>query len=237
MASASHSLSTEPAGRVSVFLGLRWLPAATIALALVLALSVTALAGCGGGDTGGTTDQGADTAKDTFTFAQGADPRGLDPARVDDLESGKVIVNIYEGLTKYAADSTQVEPCLAESWEVSDDGLTYTFKLRQGVKFHDGTDFNADAVKTNIERQLPPKVDDNMPYASFTFGTVKDVEVVDPYTVKFIFTEPYAPFFIYMSWTTGCIFFRSLSFLLPTIFVRIALNIWEGLRMGVNVAI
>ena len=162
-------------------------------LALVLALALAAslvLTGCGGEDTAtnGSTS-GEDTAKDTFTFAQGADPRGLDPARVDDLESGKVIVNMYEGLTKYAADSTEVEPSLAESWEISPDGLSYTFKLRQGVKFHDGTDFNADAVKYNIDRQIPPKVDDNMPYASFTFGTVKDVVVVDPYTVTINLTQ------------------------------------------------
>ena len=72
--------------------------------------------------------------------------------------------------------------------------LTYTFKLRQGVKFHDGTDFNAEAVKINIERQLPPKADDNMPYASFTFGTVKSVEAVDPATVKITLTQPNTAF-------------------------------------------
>jgi peptide/nickel transport system substrate-binding protein len=164
--------------------------ARSAAFVLAAALCVAALAGCGAkSDTGGTSGGGSTAANDTFTFAQGADPRGLDPARVDDLESGKVIQNLYEGLTKYAADSTKVEPSLAESWEVSADGLSYTFKLRQGVKFHDGTDFNADAVKFNIDRQLPPKVDDNMPYASFTFGTVKDVEVVDPNTVKINLTQ------------------------------------------------
>jgi peptide/nickel transport system substrate-binding protein len=166
-------------------------------LSLVLALAMIAALGLSGcakqTETTGTTTE-KDATLDTFTFAQGADPRGLDPARVDDLESGKVIVNMYEGLTKYAADSTAVEPSLAESWVVSDDGLSYTFKLRQGVKFHDGTDFNADAVKVNIDRQLPPKVDDNMPYASFCFGTVKDVEVVDPSTVKINLTQPNTAF-------------------------------------------
>jgi peptide/nickel transport system substrate-binding protein len=165
-------------------------------LTLVLAGAMCAallLAGCAQKSTS-TQSTGADTANDTFTFAQGADPRGLDPARVDDLESGKVIVNMYEGLTKYAADSTKVEPSLAESWTVSPDGMSYTFKLRKGVKFHDGTDFNAEAVKVNIDRQLPPKVDDNMPYASFTFGTVKDVVVVDPNTVTINLTQPNTAF-------------------------------------------
>lgn len=158
----------------------------------VLAISLCAallLSGCGGKTDDGAEQPAKDTASDTITFAQGADPRGLDPARVDDLESGKVIVNIYEGLTKYADDSTEVLPSLAESWQLSDDGLTYTFKLRQGVKFHDGTDFNAEAVKFNIDRQLPPKVDDNMPYAGFTFGTVKEVKVIDDYTVEIVLTQ------------------------------------------------
>jgi peptide/nickel transport system substrate-binding protein len=162
--------------------------ARTLALMVVLALCVTALAGCGGstGTTGGTTGK---TAGDTFTYAQGADPRGLDPALVDDGESSKIIVNIYEGLLKYAADSTKVEPSLAESWEISPDGLTYTFKLKQGVKFHDGTDFNADAVKFNIDRQIPPKVTADMSYGPFVYGSVKDVVVVDPSTVKINLTQ------------------------------------------------
>jgi peptide/nickel transport system substrate-binding protein len=91
-----------------------------IALVLVLALCIAALAGC-------TTTPPAPPAPtktfaDTFTYAQGADPRGLDPALVDDGESSKIIVNIYEGLLKYADDSTKVEPSLAESWEISPDG-------------------------------------------------------------------------------------------------------------------
>ena len=164
--------------------------ARSVVIVLAFAVCVAALAGCSAkSGTQSTSGGGTASANDTFTFAQGADPRGLDPARVDDLESGKVIQNIYEGLTKYAPDSTKVEPSLAETWSISPDGLSYTFKLRQGVKFHDGTDFNADAVKFNIDRQLPPKADDNMPYASFTFGTVKDVEVIDPSTVKINLTQ------------------------------------------------
>ncbi|MCL2332949.1 MAG: ABC transporter substrate-binding protein [Actinomycetia bacterium] len=150
-----------------------------LALVLVMALALT---GCGGSPT--TTNGGSASLKDTITFAQGADPRGLDPALVDDGESSKVIVNVYEGLLKYADDSTQVEPCLAESLpEVSADGLSYTFHLRKGVKFQDGTDFNADAVKFNIDRQIPPKVTADMPYGPFVWGSVKDVVVKDESTV------------------------------------------------------
>jgi peptide/nickel transport system substrate-binding protein len=131
-----------------------------LSLMLALALVVTALAGCAAeSEEEPAAEEPAEAATvDTFTYAQGADPRGLYPALVDDGESSKVIVNIYEGLLKYNSESTEVEPSLAESWTISDDGLAYTFKLREGVKFHDGTDFNAEAVKFNIDRQLPPQV-------------------------------------------------------------------------------
>ena len=154
-------------------------------LVLVLVLCAAVFAGCAAkSGTSGSTTGATTTANDTFTYAQGADPRGLDPALVDDGESSKIISNIYEGLLKYAPDSTKVEPSLAESWVISPDGLSYTFKLKQGVKFQDGTDFNADAVKFNIDRQIPPKVTADMSYGPFVYGSVKNVEVVDPYTVK-----------------------------------------------------
>lgn len=133
-------------------------------------------------------------AQDTIIYAQGADPRGLDPALVDDGESAKIMVNIYEGLLKYNKDSTEVEPSLAESWDISPDGLTYTFHLKKDVKFQDGTAFNADAVKFNIDRQLPPNVTEDMSYAGFVFGSVKNVEVVDENTVKINMNSPSTPF-------------------------------------------
>ena len=113
--------------------------------------------------------------------------------------------NIYEGLYGFAEKNAEVKPLLAtELPEISDDGLIYTIKLREGVKFHDGTDFNADAVKTSIERLLEPNRNSDQPYASFVFGEeaansgVKTVEVVDATTVKYhdargehlVFEEP-----------------------------------------------
>jgi peptide/nickel transport system substrate-binding protein len=129
-----------------------------------------------------------------LVYAKGADPRGLDPVYVDDGESAKIIVNIYDTLVKYKRGGTDIEPCLATSWTKSPDGLAWTFNLRKGIKFHDGTPFNAAAVKFSVDRQLPPLVKDSMPYASFTFGPVKKVEVVNDYTVRFILNRPYAPF-------------------------------------------
>jgi len=161
-----------------------------IATALVAALVVVAFTGCGSNAGSGA----APKPNDTLIYAQGAEPRGLDPALVDDGESAKVMSNIFEGLLKYNKDSTKVEPSLAKSWELSPDGLSYTFHLQQGVKFQDGTDFNADAVKFNIDRELKPQVTEDMGYASFVYGSVKDVMVVDKDTVKVNLTAPSTPF-------------------------------------------
>lgn len=165
-----------------------------LALTLAASISCTFLPAC---------SKSSDAKKNTLIFAQGSDPRGLDPALVDDGESSKIIVNVYEGLLKYAKDSTKVEPCLATSWDVSGDGLVYTFHLRKGVKFQDGTDFNADAVKYNIERQLPPRVTSDMSYAEFVFGSVKSVESVDTYTVKITLKAPCTPFLSNLAMSLG----------------------------------
>ena len=138
----------------------------------------------------------------TLTFAQGADPRGLDPALVDDGESSKPIVQMYEGLTQFGDSNTEVEPCLAESWDISDDGLTYTFHLKQGVKFHDGTDFNAEAVKYNIDRQTINKTED-MLYADFVYGDVAECNVIDDYTVEIKLTKASTPFLNNLAMSLG----------------------------------
>lgn len=137
-----------------------------------------------------------------ITYAQGADPRGLDPALIDDGESSKPICQMYEGLLKYGDNNTEVEPCLAESWEVSEDGLTYTFKLRQGVKFHDGTDFNAEAVKYNVDRQTVNKTED-MLYADFVFGDVAECNVIDDYTVEIVLNKVSTPFLNNLAMSLG----------------------------------
>ena len=137
-----------------------------------------------------------------ITYAQGADPRGLDPALIDDGESSKPICQMYEGLLKYGDNNTEVEPCLAESWEVSEDGLTYTFKLRQGVKFHDGTDFNAEAVKYNVDRQTVNKTED-MLYADFVFGDVAECNVNDDYTVEIVLNKVSTPFLNNLAMSLG----------------------------------
>ena len=127
-----------------------------------------------------------------------AEPVNLDPAQVTDLNSNRVGRRIVETLVTFPEESTQIVPGLAESWTISKDGLHYTFKLRKGISFHDGTPLNAEAVKFSIERQINPEHPFNKlgkyPFANFFFGNVKAVEVVDPQTAEFILKEPRASF-------------------------------------------
>ena len=81
---------------------------------------------------------------------------GLDPARVSDDESVEVCEQIYEHLVRYAPDSTAIQPALAVSWDVFDNGTAWVFRLRDGVTFHDGTPMDADAVVYSFERQRDP---------------------------------------------------------------------------------
>ena len=88
----------------------------------------------------------------TFVFAASSDPVMLDPAFASDGETFRVARNIFEGLVGTEPGTAEPAPLLAESWEQSEDGLTYTFTLKDGVTFHDGTEFNAEAVCANFDR-------------------------------------------------------------------------------------
>jgi peptide/nickel transport system substrate-binding protein len=120
-----------------------------LGLGAVLALALTACGGekstSGGGQEG--TQQGG-----TLVFAASADPVSMDPAFISDGESIRVTNQIYEGLVKTKAGSTEIEPSLAKSWTSSPDAKVWDFELQQGVKFHDGTAFNAAAVCANFDR-------------------------------------------------------------------------------------
>ncbi|MCX6907352.1 MAG: ABC transporter substrate-binding protein [Verrucomicrobia bacterium] len=104
---------------------------------------------------GGCGKKGA-PADEPFTYARAADARKLDPAAADDAESVKVLGNICEGLVRFKSGTTEIEPCLAETWNLSGDGQTCIFALREGIKFHDGTPLTAAAVAWNFNRQMDP---------------------------------------------------------------------------------
>jgi peptide/nickel transport system substrate-binding protein len=137
---------------------------------------------------------GIASAKGTLVFGSSGDAYRLDPGNVNDNESYERMDNIFEGLLEYEAGTTEIKPCLATSWETSTDGTEIVFKLREGVKFHDGTDFNADAVVFSFARQYDP----NHTYHQYGewpnwvvfFSCVKEMKKIDDYTVKLILKRP-----------------------------------------------
>jgi len=152
---------------------------------------------------------GALAAGGTLVFGSAGDAVRLDPADVTDGESIQRMDNMFEGLVEYEPGSTAIQPCLAESWDISPDGLEFTFHLRKGVKFHDGTDFDATAVVFSFQRQY----DKDFPYHKYgewaywgwMFDYVDRVEMVDPYTVKVYLQEPNASFLTSLAMFTACI--------------------------------
>jgi len=123
-------------------------------------------------------------------IASAADIISLDPTNAGDGPSGVACDYLYECLTQVDVDGVKILPSLATSWEVNSDKV-YTFKLRQGVKFHDGTDFNAAAVKAHFDRLLGPE----KPLASRSYLPWLDkTEAVDNFTVRFTTKVPYAFF-------------------------------------------
>lgn len=137
----------------------------------------------------------------TLIYGKPKDAVKIDPHNITDGESADITVNIFETLVNFKDEKTEVEPGLATSWSTSKDGLSWTFKLRKDVKFHDGTPFNAEAVVVNFERQMF----ENNPYHKGPFeywasmfggfpGIVKKVSAVDELTVRFDLEKPSAPF-------------------------------------------
>ena len=155
------------------------------------AAGLVTVAGCAPGASSATAAPKVATPRKggTLTYAAAADIVTLDPQNIGDTVSVNTSMMIHEGLTRQNA-TLAYEPSLALSWEAS--GLTWTFKLRQGVKFHDGSAFDANSVKFVFDRILGPE-------ATLRKGTwvpiLDKVEVVDPFTVRFTtkYVDPIFP--------------------------------------------
>ena len=138
----------------------------------------------------------AQPARYVVVVGMEAEPPGLDPGQALGLHTLRVTYQIFETLVTTPDESTDVVPGLAESWQTSPDGLTWTFKLRRGVRFHDGTPLDAQAVKFTFDRVIDP----GHPHAksgkwSFVVGylsSVKSVDAVDPLTVQLNLKYPTA---------------------------------------------
>lgn len=172
-----------------------------------VAIGALALSGCtsqrddngGGGDAGGDVDS-------TFVFGASGDPSSLDPAFASDGESFRISRQIFEGLVGVEPGTADPAPMLAESWDQSEDGLSYTFQLKEGVTFHDGSEFNGDAVCFNFDRQNNFTGIAQSESLSYYWGKIMrgyadtgtsiygGCEVVSPTEVTITLTEPFAGF-------------------------------------------
>ena len=97
---------------------------------------------------------GTARADTTLVVSIAADPTGFDPEAVANNTSGFIMATVFDSLVSYKPGTTEVAPGLAKSWDISPDGLTYTFHLRTGITFHDGSKFNARRTSQTLDRQL-----------------------------------------------------------------------------------
>lgn len=134
----------------------------------------------------------------TVKFVLGVDITTLLPADTPDNPTMMVEAHIFEGLVQYDSEMNII-PVLAERWEISEGGKVYTFYLRKGITFHDGTPFNAYAVKKNFEYIS----NNNLRMGNLYKPNIESMEVVDDYTVKFILKFPFAPFLNYLCHPAG----------------------------------
>jgi oligopeptide transport system substrate-binding protein len=140
----------------------------------------------------------------TYRRPLGNDPASLDPAKVADIYSFAVINQLFDRLVEFD-DRLNILPAIAQTWSASRDGLTWTFNLRQGVKFHNGREVIADDVAYSLSRLLDPTVQFKYNWAlvkikgvpEFQAGRAKDIEgirAIDRYTLQITLSEPFAPF-------------------------------------------
>jgi ABC-type transport system substrate-binding protein len=163
---------------------------------LLAVLAALVLAGCG--------SPGAPSRHELIDSRDNYDPRSLDPALSTDVPTGRAVGYLFDGLTRFTPDA-KVEPALASRWDVSPDGLTYTFHLRAGITFHDGTPFTARNVASSWYRALDPKTKSGA--AQFLFPikgakafnadsakTISGLTVRDDSTLVVTLAEPLAIF-------------------------------------------
>lgn len=165
----------------------------TLALLLAAVMTTVSLSGCASSPSSSSSASQEQPAKEV-TFCESWDFEGgffsLQAPNVTNGTYGLYyfLTNFYETLVRY--EDGEIVPGLAERWEVSPDGLTYTFYLKQGIKFSDGTDFNAEAVKTNLDN-IPKTLAEFNGGWGLTSTLLDEVTVIDDYTVAVTLTTPY----------------------------------------------
>ncbi|KAF1086271.1 Heme-binding protein A precursor [Sporotomaculum syntrophicum] len=162
-----------------------------LVLSLLCLLTFTLLVQSKTGKDMPTTTQTSDSKR--IIIAQKHAVSTLDPAVATDTGSIRLIANIFEGLVRFKPGTAQIEPCLATSWKVSEDGLIYTFDLRRGVSFHDGIALDASAVQASVQKQIANRPKDATTYSDFVYAPLEKIKIIDQYTIEFHLKYPYAP--------------------------------------------
>jgi peptide/nickel transport system substrate-binding protein len=125
-------------------------------------------------------------------------PSSLDPAYTQDFAAAKILPNIFDTLVQYEDSTLKTQPALAESVRISPDATCWTFYLRRDVRFHDGTGFNAEAVKISFDRLINPQsefyVSHDYVSKRSSLKMIDRIEILDPYTLRFHLSYPYASF-------------------------------------------
>ena len=172
----------------------------TLLLAVILVLVIPMAMFATGAQEQTTDSQDGSKMGGVLVFGRSGDSVSLDPGRETDGESFYATTAVYDTLVEFVPGETAVKPALAKSWDIADGGLTWTFKLREGVKFHDGTPFNAEAVVFSFERQFK---EDHPFYSQGPWkywgymdmdNIVDEVIAIDDLTVQFKLKKVEAPF-------------------------------------------
>lgn len=181
-----------------------------VAAVLVLVMSLSILAGCSGGGTdpgtgtapsapsgggeqpSGTGGEDAGPARDSITISLATELQTLDTYAMQNIVTNEVLCNIYETLLTLN-DEGEAAPNVAESWEWDQDALKYTFKIKQGIKFHDGSELTANDVAFSFSLMC----NEYASYQSAVANQVKDINVVDDYTVEVTLNNQSATFLYY----------------------------------------
>lgn len=185
---------TVPFAREASIRAWRWSNTMSAFALLVAAVTFTA---CG---------ERLGTPVDTIVVGQVAEPRSLDPHVATTTNDFRILAHVYEGLVRFKPGTLDLGPSLARDWHVDDTGTRYTFHLREDVAFHDGSRFDADAVRFNFERMLV----DEHPFAetgpfpmAFLFSMIESIDTPDRFTVVFSLNEPFSPFLSNLAYPTG----------------------------------
>lgn len=143
-------------------------------------------------------------SENSLIYLRSSDATSLDPLLSRDKFSSEVILNIFEGLVRFKKGSLDIEPCIAESWQVKDDGKKWLFFIRKGITFHNREECSAHSVVASFQRNMEEKAAPVEKWEMF-YPYIKTIKALDKYTVEICLTQPYAPLLAALTTTSAVI--------------------------------